>query len=185
MPPGADWFWRAAPWSSLLPSPAIVGLPTGTEICPGLRAFHDSRLNETTLRQIRASGGEDRPPLALSLDTLGFDGTFLSLVFDLPETALRGLSRRHLIRLETVIEAEVPPEIYSRLNIQSGPNTERLIRELPQGDGRTMVEFDLAYTQMNEKRVQRLWLDLIFGKVAMNRIVIGYMLLGRRPRADL
>ncbi|TMV76374.1 hypothetical protein FGG78_28395 [Thioclava sp. BHET1] len=184
-PPGADWIWRAGPWHGPLADPTRAGLRSGTEICPGLSVFHDSSLEESTLRQLQMPTERDLPPLALALDTLGFDGSFLSLVLDLPEDAIRGVERRHLIRLETVIETEDAPEIYARLNVQSGPNTEQLLRALPREEGRRTVEFDLAYTELNEKRVERMWIDLIFDKVAMNRIVIRDMVFCRRPRTAL
>ena len=48
-----------------------------------------------------------------------------------------------------------------------------------------MVEFDLAYTKVNEKRVERLWVDLIFEGPEMNQIILRDVTLSRRPRAEL
>ena len=87
------------------------------------------------------------------MDVFNFDGSFLSLVIDFPEASLSSLKRKHLIRLEPIIELEKPLEIFARLNIKHGPNTERVVRELPLNDTVPMVEFDLAYTKLNEKHV--------------------------------
>ncbi len=65
---------------------------------------------------------------------------------------------------------EKPLEIFARLNIKHGPNVEQIVRELPLDEEEVMVEFDLAYTKMNEKRVERMWLDLIFEGAEMNQI---------------
>ena len=81
------------------------------------------------------------------------------------------------------IETEKKLEIFARLNVRHGPNTEQLVRELPPGE-ETMVEFDLAYSSLNEKRVERLWLDLIFEGPEMNQILLRDITLTRRPRAE-
>ena len=47
------------------------------------------------------------------------------------------------------------------------------------------VDFDLAYTKINEKRVEKAWVDLIFEGPEMNQIVIRDLTLSRRPRAEL
>jgi hypothetical protein len=48
-----------------------------------------------------------------------------------------------------------------------------------------MVEFDLAYTKLNEKRVDSMWLDLIFEGPQMNQVTLRDLTLSRRPRADV
>jgi hypothetical protein len=48
-----------------------------------------------------------------------------------------------------------------------------------------MVEFDLAYTKMNEKRVDAVWLDLIFEGPEMNQVTIRDLTFSRYPRAEL
>jgi len=106
-------------------------------------------------------------------------------VVDLPEEATQGLTRRHIIRLDTIVELEKPLEIFARLNIKHGPNTEQLVREIPLGGEDVMVEFDLAYTKLNEKRVERAWVDLIFESPQMNQVILRDVTFSRRPRADL
>ena len=48
-----------------------------------------------------------------------------------------------------------------------------------------MVEFDLAYSKINEKRVEKLWVDLIFEGPEMNQIILRDVTFSRRPRAEL
>ena len=48
-----------------------------------------------------------------------------------------------------------------------------------------MVEFDLTYTKINEKRVEKLWIDLIFEGPEMNQIILRDVTVSRRPRAEL
>ena len=80
---------------------------------------------------MRNSREADLAPFGLRMDVFSFDGSFLSLVLDLPFEAVDGLTRRHLIRVDTIVEMEKPLEIFARLNIKHGPNTEQLVRELP------------------------------------------------------
>lgn len=97
---------------------------------------------------------------------------------------MQGLKRRHLIRLDTIIELEKPIEIFIRLNIKHGPNTEQLVRELPLHEDEIMVEFDLAYSQLNEKRVERAWIDLIFENPQMSQVTIRDLTFCRYPRVE-
>jgi len=106
-------------------------------------------------------------------------------VIDLPADATDGLTKRHLIRLDTIIELERPLDIFARLNIRHGPNTEQIVRELPMTSPENTVEFDLAYASINEKRIERGWIDLIFENPAMSQVILRDVTLSRRPRAAL
>jgi hypothetical protein len=48
-----------------------------------------------------------------------------------------------------------------------------------------VAEFDLAYSKLNEKRVEKLWLDLIIDRPAMNRILFKDVTFARYPRAEV
>jgi len=119
------------------------------------------------------------------MDVFRFDGSFLSLVLELPPEVVEGLKLNHLIRLDAIVEMEKPLEIFARLNIKHGPNVEQVVRELPLNEGEVKVEFDLAYTKMNEKRVERIWVDLIFEGPEMNQVTLRDVTFSRRPRAEL
>ncbi len=97
---------------------------------------------------------------------------------------MKDLGRRHLIRLETIVEMEKPLEIFARLNVRHGPNTEQLVRELPLNEQNVMVEFDLGYTRLYEKRIENAWIDLIFEGPEMNQVILRDLTLSRRPRAE-
>ena len=75
-------------------------------------------------------------------------------------------------------------EIFARLNLQHGPNTEQMVREMPVNDGRAIAEFDLAYTSVNERRLEKVWLDLIFEGPQMNQVILRDLTFSRRQRAD-
>ncbi|WP_428927059.1 DUF6478 family protein [Marinibacterium sp. SX1] len=184
-PHGTDWAWRPEAWRGPLGRPGMAAVETKTMFGAQLTLFHDCARSELTLRQLRNHRPEDLAPFGLRMDVLGFDGSFLSLVVDLPDEAVQGLTRNNLVRLNTVIEMERPIEIFARLNVQHGPNTEQIVRELPLHEDEVMVEFDLAYSKLNEKRVERAWVDLIFEGPEMNQVVLRDLTFARLPRASL
>ena len=181
----SDWAWRPEAWSGPLPEQGMASVPSKSILGGEISLHHDCDFSELSLRQLRNTREADLAPYGLRMDVFNFDGSFLSLVIDFPEASLSGLKRKHLIRLEPIIELEKPLEIFARLNIKHGPNTEQVVRELPLNDTVPMVEFDLAYTKLNEKRVDSMWLDLIFEGPQMNQVTLRDLTLTRRPRADV
>ncbi|MFA5538869.1 MAG: DUF6478 family protein [Gemmobacter sp.] len=184
-PPGADWSWRPGLWRGPVPRQGRAGVVSNTDLGEGAVIFHDCRESEITARQMRNNRERDLAPFGLRLDVFHFDGSFLSIVLDLPEDAVRGLRKRHLIRLDMVVETEKPLEIFARLNVRHGPNEEQIVREMPLDAEEVTAEFDLAYSRINEKRVERAWVDLIFEGPELNQILLRDVTLSRRPRADL
>ncbi|MDO9524842.1 MAG: DUF6478 family protein [Gemmobacter sp.] len=183
--PGADWAWRPDFWRGPVSTQGHAAVESRTQLTDGTTIFHDCRISEITCRQVRNTREQDLAPFGLRMDVFHFDGSFLSLVVDLPDEAVQGLRLRHLIRVEVIVELEKPLEIFARLNIKHGPNVEQVVRELPLGGPDVIVEFDLFYTRMNEKRVEKAWIDLIFEGPELNQIVLRDLTISRRPRADL
>jgi hypothetical protein len=184
-PLGTDWAWRGPLWSGPIPVPGMSSVPGRAEIAPGATLFHDCRRSELTIRQMRNNREADLAPFGVRLDVFRFDGSFLSLAIDLPPAAVDGLRNTHIFRVDAIVEMEKPLEIFARLNVRHGPNTEQAVRELPLAAEEVMVEFDLAYMRINEKRVEKLWLDLIFEGPEMNQVILRDVTVTRRPRAAL
>ena len=184
-PLGTDWSWRPDLWKGPIPLPGFASVQARAQICEGAVIFHDCRRSELTVRQIRNTRDLDIAPFGFRMDVFRFDGSFLSLVLELPEESARGLKLRHVIRMDVIVEMEKPLEIFARLNIKHGPNVEQIVRELPLNAAEVAVEFDLGYTKINEKRVEKIWVDLIFEGPEMNQIILRDVTLTRRPRADL
>jgi hypothetical protein len=184
-PGGTDWSWRPQLWRGPLASKGMSSVQSKTSLGDEVTIFHDCRISELTVRQLRNTREVDLAPFGLRMDVFRFDGSFLSLVLDLPPESCDGLKKRHLVRLDVNIELEKPLEIFARLNIKHGPNTEQIVRELPLHQEEVMVEFDLAYSKLNEKRVERMWVDLIFEGPEMNQVTIRDITFCRHPRAEL
>lgn len=182
-PHGTDWAWRPALWREPLPVPGMSSVQSKSKLGHEVTLFHDCARSELTLRQLRNSREADLAPYGLRMDVFSFDGSFLSLVLDLPAAAVEGLRRDHLIRMDTIVEMEKPLEIFTRLNIKHGPNTEQIVRELPLDETDCMVEFDLGFSRLNEKRIERAWIDLIFENPQMSAVILRDLTFSRSPRA--
>lgn len=184
-PHGTDWSWRPGLWRGPLPERGLSSVATKARLGEEVQLFHDCAFSELTLRQLRNTREEDLAPFGLRMDVFKFDGSFLSLVVDLPPAAADGMTRQHLLRIDSIIESEKPIEIFARLNIQHGPNTEQIVRELPMEEKNIVVEFDLAYSRLNEKRIEKIWLDLIFEAPDMNQVILRDLTFSRHRRAAI
>jgi len=184
-PVQADWVWRPPLWREPLSRPGIAGPNNKARLGDASQIFHDCRLQEMTFRQIRNSNDDDLAPFGIVMDCLGFSGSFLSLAVTLPPEAITGLKKRHIVRMTAMFEYDAPIEMFARLNIRSGPNTEQVVRTIAYGDAEPVIEWDLAFTEINERRIEDAWVDIIFETPAMNRVTIRDVVLSRRPRAEI
>lgn len=207
---GADWIWRPDLWRGEQAFPAaggslgIAGAKSGMQICEAVSLFHDCPLGEITCRQ-RPNPRRDRDDPArdaacgLEIEVFGFRGSFMSLAFDMPPAAVAGVRRRHVIRLDAVIGAERPLSVLARLNVRHGPNLAQITGQVTRGligagtaefplsgDHPPLVaEFDLAYGEIDEARIEKIWIDLFLHGPQMNCITLRDLTLCRHPRAAL
>ena len=184
-PLGTDWTWRADAWRGPLPQPGLIARSDRSRISDDLSLYHDCPLGEVAVRQCRNVGEDDRAAFGLSIEVFGFQGTFLSLATALPPEAVKGLKSRHLVRVDAMLETDRQLRAYARLNVKHGPNVAQLVREFPAGTGMLVVEFDLAQARIDDSRIERAWLDLIFNGPAMIGISLRDLVVSRRPKAEL
>ena len=184
-PLSTDWSWRPDFWSGPLAQPGIASAPRKAGIGGQVTLFHDCDLAENAVRQVRNRRDKDLAPFSLMIEVFAFQGSFMSLSIELPPAAGAGLTRQHLMRIGATIEAERPLAGFARLNIQHGPNTEQALRELDMTTTDVSVDFDLAHLSLNERRIEKVWLDLIFDNPVMNRITLRDLTFCRHHRADM
>ncbi|MBF9031309.1 hypothetical protein HKCCE3408_12975 [Rhodobacterales bacterium HKCCE3408] len=184
-PEQCDWSMRPDLWTAPVRPRGRTAVTSPCTLSPAVTLFHDCPSPELTVMQVPRRDADAGAAYALSLEVYRFGGGFISLVQDLPDSAIAGLTLAHVFTVDLAISVEEPLEIYARLNLQHGPNTEQMVREMPVEDGHALAEFDLAYSTVNEKRVEKVWLDLIFEAPQMNRIEIRDMTVARAPRADI
>ncbi|MDQ7775369.1 MAG: DUF6478 family protein [Paracoccus aminovorans] len=188
LPGGTDWRWRPAFMAGQISPRGVAGPEPGGMLGEGAALWHDCAERALILEQVGNAAATDLSPFGIRLEVFGFSGSFLSLSIDLPTSALSGLTRSHVLRLETGILAERAINVYARLNIGHGPNIDEMTLALqgfqPGQPSQQVTEFDLAYTQMNEKRLEKIWLDLIFEQPRMNAVQIRELFLSRHLRAE-
>ena len=185
LPPHTDWWWRPDVFTRAVRPGGVTATHSESRLSDDLRIFHDCPDGEILVRQSRNLRSGEPAGQGLTIDVFRFGGSYLSLVLDIPQTALAALRKRHVLRLETHVAVERPTEVLARLNIEHGPNTERLVRDLPPRDALQSVDFDLAATRVDAARVGRMWLDLIFERPHMNGLRVADLVLSRHPRAEL
>jgi hypothetical protein len=183
-PQGTEWAHRPEAWSGPVSPSGMSSVKSKSRIGNELALFHDCGTSEMTLRQIRNNREEDLAPFGIQLDVFNFEGSFLSLAVEMPNDAVEGLKKEHIVRLNLIIDSERPQEMFARLNLRHGPNTEQIVRELDLSTREMFVEFDLFYTNFKENRAQSLWFDLIFESPSMNQITIRDVSIIRRRRAN-
>ncbi len=183
LPTHTDWTWLPTLCTGPIHPVGIAQLENATRLCPDAAIFHDCPCAEITLRQSRAS--QTSAPFETTLDILGFQGSYLSLALDLPNDALAGLTHRHIFSLTAALTTERDLDIYARLNLRHGPNVDRVTCKLDANAGPQTVDFDLATTEVDDTRMNHVWIDLLFEAPAYNRITLQSAALTRRPRAEV
>lgn len=177
------WLWRPDLWTTQSTVPGLSGADSGSKLGAQTALFHDCPLRQITLRQSPAPVPDAPVPYQLALDVQRFDGSYLSLALDLPENLARSLTGSHILTLGADLVAEHPMAIFARINLQSGPNVEKIVLDLPGGAGPHRLAFDLAHVPMSPGGVTKAWLDLIFDSPAFNQVVLRDLSVRRTPRA--
>jgi len=184
-PPGTDWSWRPQLWRGADPKGGLAPARNKLMLGQELTVFHDCPFDEISLRQVRNKLDHDLAAFGLVLEVLRFQGGFVSLVLNVPDAICQGLRKQHLIRLSVVLDREHAVNVRARLNVKHGPNTEQVLLGLDDFAKEADLEFDLAYSDLNENRAEKMWIDLIFEDPGMNRITIRDLNLCRYPRAEV
>lgn len=170
--------WRAATATAMQTCPG-----NGTRIGEGVHLFHDCPRSEISLRQTKQTQGA---PYGLTVEVFGFEGSFLSIAVDVPDAVTTQVTPSHVIRAALDRRIELGGAVYLRLNVQSGPNTEQILRMIAGEEGLGWVEFDLGYVpELTDRVIDKMWLDVILENPAANRFELRDMTLAYRRRADM
>ncbi len=184
VPYGSTWSWRPEVLTHPLQSNVLVAEEQSSNLEKKLQVFHDCSLGDIMVSQCRHSRVPDYAPFSLQVEVFDFNGTFLSLVFNLPREGITDMVREHILRVEILAEVECELSGFLRLNVQHGPNKEQMVQAL-ELTGEDIVEFDFAYSKINMKRIRGAWLELIVNTPAMNMLKIYDIRLSRRLRAEI
>lgn len=181
---GADWAWRPEVFYQKGCVTPEIDPPAGKSLGSHLTLHHDAKQPNLVVRQSAALNPSDVVPYGFILEIYDFEGSFLSLAIDLPESAIAGLSNQNIFDLALTLRVENPTPIYARINVKHGPNVDQDIKEIKHHHGELNMEFDLGYMDLHEKRLEKVWVDLIFDQANMNKIEIQDLTVCRRMRAQ-
>lgn len=180
----ASWAWRPSLWKTQSPQRGMSSTQSGEHFGEELKIFHDCELKEIAFRQTPNNSERDLAPFGLDLNVLGFAGSFLSLVVDLPDKALDGMTVRDLFRVEINLTSEFPISTYMRLNLKHGPNHSQMVERLDD-TSEQVVEFDLGYADFDNNRLEAGWVELIIDDPSYNAVSITDFMMSRRARAEI
>jgi len=185
LPPSTDWSHRPDIWKGPISPTGYAPAKNNTRFGDEVTLYHDCKTPNVSLRQVRNHRLNDLAPYGVQLDVFNFEGSFLSLVLQVPESVTEGLKKKHILRVSLDLTSERPLEMTARLNLKHGPNTEQVSRTVEQAPEGSEVEFDLAYIPFNETRAEQFWIDIFFESPSMNQVRIHDIVLSRHPRAEL
>ncbi|MEY3005327.1 MAG: hypothetical protein RLZZ491_2503 [Pseudomonadota bacterium] len=185
VPDPCDWAERAWPWRRPLAHANHGDVSSPLAIGAGFQLFHDANDPKISLRQEPAPEPASGPAFQIVLDLNRFDGSFLSLVHDLPHGGLSHLSLGHFFAVQVVMDHDHDIPVYGRLNIQHGPNQAQIVRPMVFTGRRGIADFDLAFSEIHIPRITKAWVELIFESPSTGRIVIADMIVLRALRADV
>ena len=179
IPPKTQWAFTPA-LNTQVPIDGIAGnILTGTGLAPNLTLHHEVEGAQFAIEQ-----SEDYSD-GLVFDFADFTGSFFSLAFALPQEGVLALGRQDLLRFVLRTQTSEPFQAYARLNLCHGPNTEQIVRMVEVGEGESFAEFDIFYTEFEQKRATSAWVDLIINDPAHKRITLDQAIILRRARASL
>ena len=185
LPVTTDWVWRPKLWHSTA-NPALSGLSSDTALSNEVKLFHYAQYAQITSRQIKQTAYQDAPAFGLSLDVYEFNGGYISLEIRLPHCVTETLSHRHLIRMDWHLTLTKPLRVFARLNIKkNGPNTTNIIVPLSINTKTKWAQFDLSTVKFAKRQLKNIWVDLIFGTLALNKISLQGIAFCRKRRAGM
>ena len=185
LPEIAHWGYRPDALFQPIEPATTVAVQSPFDLTGGLKIFHDCTQSEIILRQTPRNDPHASAPFAISLEVFRFDGSFLSMALDVPLARAASVKLSDILQVSLDISMDFPIDLYARVNVIHGPNSEQMVRKMEWHNGRLSAEFDMAYSKVNDKRIEKIWIDLIFERPSMNLLQLGDFLVVCMPRAEL
>lgn len=179
VPPKTQWGFTPSLQNGITQDGISGNILTGTTLGPHVTLHHGGDGAQFAIRQTDDYG------TGLVFDFDEFTSDFFSLAFELPQEGVLALGRQDLLRFVLRTQANEPFQAYARLNLCHGPNTEQVVRMIDIGEGEGFAEFDIFYTDFEQKRATSAWIDLIINEPAHMQITLEEAIILRRARASL
>lgn len=179
IPPKTQWGFTPTLQNGITQDGVSGNILTGSSLGPHVTLHHEGDGAQFSVQR------PDDYATGLIFEFTNFTGDFFSLAFELPIEGVLTLGRQDLLRFILRSQANEPFKAYARLNLCHGPNTEQIVRMIDIGEGESFAEFDIFYTEFEQKRATSVWIDLIINEPAHKRVVLDEVVILRRARASL
>ncbi len=179
VPPKTQWGFTPSLQSAITQDGISGNILTGTALGPHVTLHHGGDGAQFSIQQ------PDDYGTGLAFEFGDFTSDFFSLAFEIPLEGVLNLGCQDLLRFVLRTQATAPFEAYVRLNLCHGPNTEQVVRMINIGAGESFAEFDIFYTDYEQKRAASAWIDLIINDPAQKWITLEEVVILRRARASL
>ena len=179
VPPKTQWGFTPVLQNGVTQGGISGNILTGTMLGPHVTVHHDGDGAQLSIGQADDYGK------GVGFDVGDFPCDFFSLAFELPLEGVLALGHQDLLRLVLRTQANEPFQAFARLNLNHGPNTEQVVRMIDIGAGESFAEFDVFYTEFEQKRAAGAWIDLIIKDPAHRRVALEEVIILRRARASL
>lgn len=179
IPPKTQWGFTPSLQSGIIQDGIVGNILTGTALSPHITMHHGGDGAQLSVQRTNDYGA------GLVFDFANFTSGYFSLAFELPLEGVLGLGGQDLLRFVLQTKANAPFQAFARLNLCHGPNTEQVVRMIDIGEGESFAEFDIFYTEFDQKRATSGWIDLIINDPASKRITLEQAVILRRARASL
>lgn len=168
------WSWRPEAFVAA-GGDRDIGLQSGSRIAPGISLFHDAT-DATGALTAEGAGVE------IGLDA--FDGSYLSLAFDLPVEALPLLAGGRIFEAAAAIDCEPWRRAWVRLNLQRESGIARCVGDLAPGPGAARAALDIA-TFPHVVEPGHAWAEIIFDAAPRTKIALPDLVFWIAPRARI
>lgn len=177
-PPGIHWRSGYGIFAAPLAVRRGANPQSGSEICPGLRLFHDAGPG-AVFSWSQTLGAFARPAAdpGLRLTVYDFPGSFVSIVAEVPAEAASALGPGRKVGVEIEATPLRPLTCFLRLNLTGDSARETLHETLVLATGTREVDFDLDGLEIGAGACRAAWLDIILHAPRMCRIDIARLVL--------
>jgi Family of unknown function (DUF6478) len=163
--------WRHSAFRYLLPNHGIVAPISGACIWDGCRVVHDCSFKEITVRQIERADNSSRSLYAISVETYHVNGSFFSVVFDLPIEVLRHAKDTGSVSAYILLDTSVKSSSLLRMNVRANGKNIRITRDIL-SCGYSESRFELSECVSDLRDIEAVSIEVVMELHMMSNLII-------------
>lgn len=163
--------WRHSAFRYLLRNHGIVAPISGACIWSGCRAVHDCSLKEITVRQIERADNSSSSLYAISVETYHVNGSFFSVVFDLPIEVLRHARDTGSVSAYILLDTSVKSSSFLRMNVRANGKNIRITRDIL-SCGYSESLFELSECVSDLRDIEAVSIEVVMELHMMSNLIV-------------